>query len=245
MLLKESRRIQHDTMKQRLIGLSERYLAALRIHLKPGPRLTLQPALKLGHQAVTLGLETLELARIHEQSLVALGLPGHKRNQRKRAEKFFTEASAPMEETHRTARQTKVHLSRLKRALGKRTDELAASHLQLKLDTAQRKSMEGAYARSGAHQRKCLRESLKLQQHLRQLTHRVLIAQESERTKISHELQDEIAQTLLGINVRLLALKQEARLNSKGLRIELASTQRLVKESARSVRRFAREFGNS
>ena len=232
-------------MKQRLIGLSERYLAALRTHLKPGPRPTLQPALKLGRQAVALGLETLQLARIHEQSLVTLELPSGRNGRRKRAEKFFTEANAPIEETHRAARQTKAHLGKLEKALGKRTHELAASHLQLKLDTAQRKSIEGAYARSGAHHRKCLRESLKLQQHLRQLTRRVLVAQESERTKISRELQDEIAQTLLGINVRLLTLKQEARINSTGLRNELASTQRLVKESARSVRRFAREFGNS
>jgi len=34
---------------------------------------------------------------------------------------------------------------------------------------------------------------------LRRLTHRILTAQEAERKKISHELWDEIAQTLLGI----------------------------------------------
>jgi hypothetical protein len=77
---------------------------------------------------------------------------------------------------------------------------------------------------------------------LRQLTHQVLAAQEDERKKISRELQDEIAQTLLGINVRLLTLKQEARSNTKGLKNEIASTQRLVLKSAKSVRRAAREF---
>ena len=84
-----------------------------------------------------------------------------------------------------------------------------------------------------------------MQEGLRQLTHQVLAAQEDERKKISLELQDEIAQTLLGINVRLLSLKQEARSNTKGLKNEIASTQRLVVKSAQSVRRVAREFRNA
>ncbi|HEX4343309.1 MAG TPA: histidine kinase, partial [Verrucomicrobiae bacterium] len=77
---------------------------------------------------------------------------------------------------------------------------------------------------------------------LRQLTHKVLAAQEDERRKISHELQDEIGQTLLGINVRLLSLRQEARMNIKSLENEIASTQRLVIRSAKSVRRTALKF---
>jgi signal transduction histidine kinase len=77
---------------------------------------------------------------------------------------------------------------------------------------------------------------------LRQLTHRVMAAQEDERTKISHELQDEIAQTLLGINVRLLSLKQSSRISTKGFRNEIASTQQLVLKSAKFVRQFARKL---
>ena len=50
-------------MKQKLIGLSQRYATAL--PPKPGPRSNLQPAWRLGRQAVGLGLETLELARSH------------------------------------------------------------------------------------------------------------------------------------------------------------------------------------
>jgi signal transduction histidine kinase len=48
-----------------------------------------------------------------------------------------------------------------------------------------------------------------VQERLRHLAHEILLAQEDERKKVSHELQDEIAQTLLGINVRLLSLKQD------------------------------------
>jgi signal transduction histidine kinase len=102
--------------------------------------------------------------------------------------------------------------------------------------------VEAALKSSGENYARLLRESLQLQEGLRQLTHRVLTSQEEDRKKISLELQNEIAQTLLGINVRLCSLKQEARNNTKGLKKEIASTQRLVVKSARSVRRVARQF---
>ncbi|MGD1089149.1 MAG: histidine kinase [Verrucomicrobiota bacterium] len=232
-------------MKQKLIGLSQRYVAALKKHLKQGPRASLQPALGLGRQAVTLGLETLKLARIHEQALVALELSNSKNGLNKRAEIFFTEAIVPIVETHRAARQSKIDLNQLNETLSRRTVELAITNRQLQRGIIRRKSVEAALKESGVHYSKLLKDSLQLQEGLRQLTHRVLAVQEDERKKISSELQDEIAQTLLGINVRLLSLKQEARSNTKGLKNEIASTQRLVVNSAKSVRRVAREFGNS
>jgi len=230
-------------MKQKLIRLSQQYVAALGKHLKQGPQASLQPALGLGRQAVALGLETLELARIHEQALATLELSNTKNGFTKLAGVFFTEVNTPIEETHRTARQTKVHLSRLKETLDLRTEELAVSSRQLQRGVVRRKAMEDAAEKSGKHHNKCLEESLQLQKRLRQLTHRVLAAQEDDRKSISRELQDEIAQTLLGINVRLLTLKQQARNNTKGLKNEIASTQRLVVKSAKSVRRVARELG--
>jgi len=231
-------------MKQKLIGLSQRYVTALRKHLKQGPRVSLLPALGLGRRAVVLGLETLELARIHERALATLELSNSKNGVIKRAKMFFTEATIPIVETHRTARRSKIQLNRLNETLSQRTEELAATNRQLQRGVVRRKVIEDAFEKDGKHHNKRLEESLQLQKRLRQLTHRVLAAQEDERKKISCELQDEIAQTLLGINVRLLSLKQEARSNTKGLKNEIASTQRLVLKSARSVRRFAREFGN-
>ena len=232
-------------MKQKLNGLSQRYVTALRKHLKQGPRASLQPALGLGRRAVVLGLETLELARIHERALTTLELSNSKNGFIKRAEIFFTEAITPIVETHRAARQSKIQLNRLNETLGRRTVELAATNRQLQRGIVRRKSVEAALKKSGEHYAKLLKDSLQLQEGLRQLTHQVLAAQEDERKKISRELQDEIAQTLLGINVRLLSLKQEARNNTKGLKNEIASTQRLVIKSAKSVRRVAREFGNA
>lgn len=233
-------------MKPTLLGLSQRYVVALRKHLQPGrgTRAANGVALSVGREAVALGLETLELALMHERALVSLALPKSKRGLLKRAEIFFTEANTPIEATHRAARQTRMHLIRLKETLGQRTMELAATNRQLQRGVARRKALEDEFEKGGKHHQKRLEESLQLQKRLRQLTHRVLVAQEADRKKISAELQDEIAQTLLGINVRLLSLQQEARSNSEGLRKDIARTQRLVVKSVRSVRRVAREFGS-
>ena len=231
-----------NNMERKLTRLAQHYAAALQEHLRQGARANLQPARALGRRAVALGLETLELARIHEQALATLKVSDRKNGTIKRAEIFFAEALTPIVETHRAARQSKLEANRLNTTLDRRTLELAATKRQLQRGVARRKGMEVAFAKSGKDHNKCLAESLQLQKRLRQLTHRVLMGQEDERYRISHELHDEIAQTLLGINVRLLSLKQQSRGNTKGLKNEIASTQRLVVKSARSVRRFAREL---
>lgn len=229
-------------MKQASNGLPQRYATALRKHLKAGLHPSVQPALLLGRQAVALGLETLELARIHERALTTLNIATGRIGPRRRAELFFTTANTLIEETHRAARQSKVRLSRLKETLGRRTKELAASQRQLQRGAVRHQVREDAFAKDGQAHSKSLEESLQLQSRLRQLTHRALAAQEKERYQVSHELQDEIAQTLLGINVRLLSLKLAARSNSQGLKQAIASAQRLVVKSAKSVRRFARKL---
>ena len=231
-------------MKQNnLTRLSQQYETALEKLLKQGPGGGLAPALKLGHTAVALGVDTLELARIHDQAMNVLGLADVKNAYTKLAKIFFTEANAPIVATHRAAQEGKASLGRSQAALGQRTEELAASNRELQRGIVQRKAMAADATKNGEHYEKNLKESLMLQKRLRQLTHRVMLAQEDERKHISHELQDEIAQTLLGINVRLLTLKQHARNNKKGFKEEIASTQRLVLESAKSVRRVAREIG--
>jgi len=230
-------------MKPKSSGLSQRYVAALEKHLKQGPNASLQPAVKLGREATALGLETLDLARLHEQALANFELSHAKNGSTKLAGIFFTEANHPIAETQRAARQGKIHLNRLKETLDQRTEELAASNRQLQRGIVRRKVMEDTFEKSGKHHSKCLQESLQLQKRLRLLTHRVLAAQEDDRASISRELQNEIAQILLGINVRLLTLKQRARNNTRGLKNEIASTQQLVVKSAKTVRRVARELG--
>lgn len=230
-------------MKRKLIALSGRYAAALRKHLKQGPRAGMQQALGLGRQALTLGLETLDMARIHEGALATLDLSNGGDRIFDRAEMFFAEAITPIEKTHRAALESDLRLGQLNRTLGRRTVSLAASNLSLKEGIARRKSVEQALKKSGQRSKTLLKESRHLQKQLQRLTHRILSAQEDKRKEISSDLQDEIAQTLLGINVRLLTLKKEAAVDAQSLKKEIAGTQRLVDMSVKRIKRFARAIG--
>ena len=119
---------------------------------------------------------------------------------------------------------------------------LAASTRSLKQGIAQRKTVEAALKKSGEHDKALLEESLALQGDLRRLTHQILTAQEAERKKISRDLRDEIAQILVGFNVRLLALKKATKGTTARLRREIANTRRLVRESVQSINQFAHEL---
>ena len=231
-------------MKRKLSRLSRRYASALGKHLHEGPRASLQPARGLGRQALGLGLETLDVARIHEGALANLGVSSSRDGLIKRAEIFFTETITPIEETHRAALKANVRLSRLSRKLSGRTADLAAANRCLKQGMTQRKTVERALKRSSEHYARLLKKSLALEKHLHRLAHRVLAAQEEKRKKISHDLQDEIAQTLLGINVRLLTVKKAGSQNAKSLQKEIASTQRVVDTSVKTIERFTREYAS-
>lgn len=230
-------------MKQKLSRLSRGYTAALRKHLQQGPRASLRPARGLGRRAAASGLETLDVARIHEAALAALEAARSRDGIIKQAELFFAEAITPIEETHRAEIKANAHLNELHTTLGRHTADLAASHQSLKRGIVERKSAEQALKKSGGHYARLLKESRLLQKRLRRLTHQLLLTQEAKRTKISRALHDQIAQTLLGLNVRLLTLKQEATIHTKGFQKEIASTQRLVRKSAKMIGRFAHEFG--
>lgn len=229
-------------MKQKLIRLSRRYVWALQTYLRQGKRATLQPARGLGVQAVKLGLETLDMAKIHAEALAAVEAGSSRDGVLKRADIFFAEAVTPIEKTHHAALKTNADLKQVNETLDRRTEDLATANRTLKQGIAQRKTVEKALKASCGHSRKLLAESRRLQKHLQHLTHQILAAQENKRIQISHELQDEIAQTLLGINVRLLSLKRESALNTESFKKEIASTQRLVDKSVTSIKRFAREF---
>jgi len=230
-------------MKRKLTALSQQYVTALKKHLGQGPRAGFRSAHGLGRQAVAIGLETLDMAKIHQGALVTLEASSSRNGIIERAEFFFKEAITPIEKIHHAAIKDGARLSRLDEALVRRTLDLAASNRSLRQNIVNRKKVEEALKKSGGHSQKLLEESRCLQKHLQQLTHQILTAQEDKRKKISRNLQDEIAQTLLGINVRLLTLKKEAALNAEGFKKDIASTQRLVDKSVKSIKRFAREFG--
>ncbi|MGO8763989.1 MAG: sensor histidine kinase [Limisphaerales bacterium] len=225
---------------------SRYYQSALLAYLKQGRRAGLQPARGLGRRALAAGLQTLDIARLHEHILVTTVLPGSLDGKRdtltRRAGTFFTEAITPIEKTYHTVREAALHLNKIVGMLSQRTVELAASNLELEKEIVQRKAVEAALKKSEHHYGELLSQSDRLQEQLRQLSRQTLMAQEEERREISRELHDVIAQTLTGINVRLAALAREAATNTKGLNRNIARTQRLVERSVDIVHQFARDL---
>ena len=147
-------------------------------------------------------------------------------------------------ETARASRQAGFHFQRPPETTAQPTEKPVNTNHPLQKAGGGRKAAAEPSANHAKPLGQVLKASLQLQRKLRQLTHRMMVAQEDDRLKLSHELRDEIAQTLLGINVRLLLLKQAARNKAKGLKNEIASTQRLVVRSATLVRQLARELDN-
>jgi two-component system sensor histidine kinase DegS len=233
-------------MRSTIFQLSRRYQTALRTHLRQGQSASLAPARGLGSQALAAGLQTLDLAKLHEQTLVTGLLPACRADKRaaliKQAGAFFAAAITPIEKNHSGALEVTDRLQKFVQSLSQRTVELAASNLELQQEISQRKAVEAALKKSEHHYSRLLAQSDRLQDQLRQLSRQVISAQEDERKKISRELHDVIAQTLTGINIRLATLKKEASLNKSGLDRSIARTQRLVQESVNIVHRFALEL---
>src|SRR4051812_3557326 len=142
-------------MKHKLRLFSRRYQAALCAHLQQGRNASSDSARGLGAQALRQGLQTLDLAKLHEQTLVTQVLPAWPASRRgaviKQAGIFFAVAITPMEDTHRSSREATAHLNKFIETLSQRTVELAASNLELSLEIIQRKAVEAALRKSEHH----------------------------------------------------------------------------------------------
>ncbi len=223
------------------------YQSALRRHLAPGAAASSRTARLLGRQAIPLGLETLDLARVHARTMKPLVRAARsvrtKNRLDLRSKKFFADATAPLEATHSASLKTHGRIKALTKTLDRRTKESHASNLVLAGGIASRQSAEVALAASGKKRARLMLNSNQLGKRLHTQARRMLEAQESERHKSSSRLQDDIAQTLLGIHLRILALKQSARAHSVGLSKEIAETRRLVRQSVRTIRDLALKLG--
>lgn len=222
------------------------YQRALRRYIKQGSAVRGHAALRVGRQAVAMGLETLDMALIHEQALVSqvlsMGASAARDEVVKRSRMFFAEAIVPLEETHRLALEANAHLGRLNAGLGRHTRALVVSNRKLREEIIRREVVEDELRRSEQNTKRLLKHSRSLQQQLRCLSRRVLSVQEEERKRISRELHDVVAQMLTGINVRLAGLKKESAVCSKGLNRQISRAQRLIEKSVSDVHRFAREL---
>lgn len=233
-------------MKPKQALWAQLYRSSLCNYLENGVAADLKKVRLLGAQGFAAGLQTLDIAKLHEETLLRDTLPGLSPLERRqviaKAGRFFSESIvlANLEGSH--PELAPGHRNRIVEMLSQRTIALAASNLELEREVTQRKSAEKALKKNEQHYSHLLKQSERLQDQLRRLSREILSAQEDERKRISRELHDVIAQTLTGINVRLASLKKDAATNTKGLDRNIARTQRLVEKSVNIVHRFAREL---
>lgn len=233
-------------MKAKPSSLPRAYLDALRVHLAKRGKPSLLVAKVLGQRALALGLEALELAKMHETALVTL-LSGElvlaeKERIVLQGASFFAAAITPLEETHRGMRDANIQLTAMVETLTRQAVELAATNESLRQEIVQRKNVEQSLRTSETTSSQLLAKSRNMQEELRHLTRQMLTAQEEERKRISRELHDVVAQSLAGINVRLATLKSQSSASALDLRRRVAITQRLVEKSVDIVHRFARDL---
>jgi signal transduction histidine kinase len=232
-------------MKSNLPNFLNRYKKALQSHLEQGHMAKLEFAIKLGNDIHARGMPTLDLARLHERTLVMDLLPMFPTAQRailvKQAGAFFAAViAAPLmkDDTKLEA----AHLKTVISVLSDRTMELAAANQLLGLEIVRHQQVETSLNKSERHLLESLEKSDILKQQLRSLSRQVLSAQENERKKTMKELHDVISQSLMSINVRLTMLKTEARTNSKKLERNITHTQKIVVKAAGVVNQFARDL---
>jgi signal transduction histidine kinase len=225
---------------------SMQYQAALFRHLERGRTGSMVSARRLGRKAVALKLETLDVAIVHGEALLALAsrrpsAPAGRATIRQ-ASLFFAETVVPIEKTHQAAKKIDLRIAALTRKVHRRTMESAASTHALKQGVSRRQSAEAALVEQGKRLAHLLRESKRLHLQLRKASHRALSQQEEERIRTRCRLHDEIVQILIAIKLRLLTLRNVSAANRTRLKNEVAATERLVKQSVSSAQRITHEI---
>ncbi|MGK0186427.1 MAG: signal transduction histidine kinase [Verrucomicrobiales bacterium] len=223
--------------------LAADYFVALRVHGEDGLEAHLQMARQIGATAVRMGIDTLGLAKIHESALTAIlsapALGANEEATTTRATIFFNEALTPIEKTHRSALEAAAELQVIHTELDQRSKDLAASQHEVVRETKKRKSVEYALRTSQEAAAELLVESRMLEEELLVMTRRTLLANEAERKQMSLHLQDDIAQAMLGIHVRLLALKAAVSISHEDVAEQITSTERLMAQSVKMISSFA------
>jgi hypothetical protein len=138
----------------------------------------------LGRQAVTLGLETLDVAWLYEEGLIDLLLVDAPTTVRQRmitrAKSFFAETVIPIRKTHRAALKPDRHVKQPAQTLHHHPRDSAAANRRLK--------------QQGKHDTELLTESRRLLNHLRYLTRACLSAQEDDRKAVIPKTTNHVRQ---------------------------------------------------
>ncbi|MBA4136373.1 MAG: hypothetical protein C0518_03550 [Opitutus sp.] len=223
-----------------------RYLEALRAQLPRRGTRSDDRAQGLGRAALAGGLGVRDVARSHEQAMLALASASKfaelSNGALRRAGQFLRQTLMPLEAALRATRNSNRQLQQRNETLRVHARELAKSNRRLVREVARREAGERAVREAKVRYHTLYLESQTMERKLRLLTRKILSAQEEERCRISRELHDEVVQTLVGINVNLARLSRDSALGVRTLKGKLAYTRRLVETSVKAVHRFARDL---
>lgn len=120
--------------------------------------------------------------------------------------------------------------------------ELALANRELREEVTRRKVIEDSLRHREKVANEMLEKSREMQDEWRLLSRRLLAVQEDEQKLISRELHDVIAQTMMGINVRLAVLRSQATANAIELHRKIAETEEIAEKSVEIVHQFASEL---
>jgi signal transduction histidine kinase len=132
-------------------------------------------------------------------------------------------------------------LQQLNGVLDERNAELAFTNAQLEEEISLRRQVEAALRESKDHYFHLFQQAHAMEEDLRELSAKVLSAQEEERKRISRELHDEIGQALTAVNVAIAMLKKQAR-SDPAFERKVAEAEQLLAQSMETVHCFAREL---
>ena len=217
------------------------YTKALQGHLIQGST----PQLEIGElasQARASGVTTLEIAKLHEDILlsdVLADVPARSRPALiRRAADFFAAITTPEKPVANGKGKTPPH-ARVIAALSRRILELATAKKRLTTEIARRKALTQSLKASETQYAKSFQQAEYLKERLQALSRQILTMQEEERKKISRDLHDVVAQSLMSINVRLATLKRQTGLNARDFNRTISATEKLLEKAAHIVHRFA------
>jgi signal transduction histidine kinase len=155
-----------------------------------------------------------------------------------------TTRTKPLQSTSRSAQAPAGRWRRLQEDLRQRTAQLAVARRVIAEGASRRCALESGLKKQTALSAEALHKSRQAQRSLEQLTHRMLATQEADRTALSRNLHDQIGQTLLGLQVGLAALRNEAGRSSSGFAGGIRGIEELLAKSTKTLERFAGRFGN-
>lgn len=226
-------------------NLSITYQVALRDYLAHPNEETLQQAYELGREAMNAGLGIFDLIRLHHRALAVStwsgGQPEAMIHWAPVIESFLLEALSSFEAAYRGFRSTRERLQELNEALGERNEAFALSNAQLEEEISIRKKIEADLRESKDHYFQLFQQAHEMEENLRELSARVLSAQEEERKRISRELHDEIGQALTAVNVAIAMLKRQTR-SDPDFQRKVVEAEQLLAQSMETVHCFAREL---